>query len=409
MAVSGRKDDNVIKILLFAAGLAMGAAASAPVIEASDGAYTDKVLVTGDTTPPSGYEAEIYRAESAGGTQTLLGTTPTDYFEDTEAYPGKLYYYSARICDMNKNCTAMSESDSGFRKLSPPTHISATDNTYTDRIEVADFTGVEGATSYKIYRAETETGEKTYIGTSYHETFDDTQSHPCIEYWYFAKACAATGCSAYSSYTDTGTKKLEEPDCLASKGAFTDRIVIESESISYAARYRFYRAENYLGARTEIGTVAVPRFEDDDPAVIPGKEYVYFTQACCSNAWCSDYVYGNGHVPDGNKGYRALRAPAGITASDGRYRDSVVVSRYSGIEGATSYKIFRSDEAAGTKTLLEETADENITDRNVLPEKRYWYFVQACRGDICSDFSEADTGFASKLQGLPAVIFYLLR
>jgi fibronectin type 3 domain-containing protein len=64
-------------------------------LQASDGTYTDKVRVT--WTASSGATSyKVYRAASAAGTKTLLGSPTGTAFNDTTATPGVTYYYWVR-------------------------------------------------------------------------------------------------------------------------------------------------------------------------------------------------------------------------------------------------------------------------------------------------------------------------
>jgi predicted nucleotidyltransferase len=84
--------------------------------------------------------------------------------------------------------------------------------------------------------------------------------------------------------------------------------------------------------------------------------------------------------------------PTGVTASDGKYTDRVEVS-WNSVAGATHYEVYRSTSSDGAKTLLGSPSSSPYDDTSALMGTTYYYFVKACNGNGCSDFSSHDTGY----------------
>jgi len=105
--------------------------------------------------------------------------------------------------------SGFSSYDTGWRMLLPPTNVQATDGAYTNKVRVT-WTVSSGATSYKVYRATTETGEKLYRGASTGTYYDDTTASPGITYYYWVVAYRSTSSSGFSS-TNTGWRMLLPP------------------------------------------------------------------------------------------------------------------------------------------------------------------------------------------------------
>jgi fibronectin type 3 domain-containing protein len=97
---------------------------------------------------------------------------------------------------------------------------------------------------------------------------------------------------------------------------------------------------------------------------------------------------------DGDKSITAnfISMPTNVQASDGRYTNKVRVS-WNASSGATSYKIYRSTSAAGTKTLLGSRLETNFNDKTAIPGVTYHYWVTACKGSQCSSYSASDAGW----------------
>jgi hypothetical protein len=173
-------------------------------VQASDGTYTNKVKVSWNAS--SGATSyEVYRATSAAGTKSLLGSPTGTSFNDTTATPGVTYRYWVKACS-GANCSSYSASNTGWRKLSPPTGVTASDGTYTTKVRVS-WNAASGATSYKVYRAASATGTKSLLGSPTGTSFNDTTATPGVTYRYWVKACRSSRCSSYSA-GNFGWRKL---------------------------------------------------------------------------------------------------------------------------------------------------------------------------------------------------------
>jgi hypothetical protein len=83
-----------------------------------------------------------------------------------------------------------------------------------------------------------------------------------------------------------------------------------------------------------------------------------------------------------------------MSASDGAYLDRVEVS-WSAVNGATSYLVYRSDSLSGTKIPPNgfQTSALGGADQWEVPGFTYYYWVKACTGSVCGDFSTPETGW----------------
>jgi subtilisin family serine protease len=133
----------------------------------------------------------------------------------------------------------------------------------------------------------------------------------------------------------------------------------------------------------------------NDSTANPGTIYYYWVKACYSIS-CSDFS-----EPDsGWRGYQTIPSPEGVSASDGEFTDKVQISWYE-VGGATKYKIFRhtSDSFMNAELLAEQTTilyDDFTASNNT----NYYYWVQACNGDECSDYSISDIGYITNIHNI---------
>jgi fibronectin type 3 domain-containing protein len=172
-------------------------------VEATDCTFEDKVQITWDSVSGATYY-EVHRAESESGTKTKLGEPTSTSFDDTTVELNETYYYWVKACGTSE-CSPFSDADQGSACCDvpdAPAEVQATDGTYGDRIAVT-WDAVTGATSYRVYRADSPEGSQTEIGSPGGTSFEDTSVTPGVNYYYWVKACNECGCGDASTY-DSG-------------------------------------------------------------------------------------------------------------------------------------------------------------------------------------------------------------
>jgi fibronectin type 3 domain-containing protein len=348
-------------------------------VQASDGTFTDKTQVTW-TASLSADSYKVYRAASPTGAKTLLGGSTASPFDDTTGTPGVTYYYWVRAC-LGENCSDVGISDSGWRNLAAPADVAASDGSFLDKVQIT-WTASLGATSYQVFRAESESGTKIGPMNSATTSVDDRTGTAGITYFYWVKACRDTTCSDFSAY-DTGWRTFTAPTNLqASDGTFTDKVQVTWNAASGATSYGVYRAESAGSAKSLLGSPTGTTF--DDSSATPGFNYYYWAIACIG-ANCSDFSASD-------TGWRNLTAPANVQASNGTFTNKVQVT-WDALLDATSYSVYRADTETGAKTLLGSPAATTFDDTTTTPATNYYYWVIACNGANCSGLSAFDTGW----------------
>ena len=71
--------------------------------------------------------------------------------DDTSATPGATYYYWVKAKNTCGQESGYSDPDTGWRRLSAPANVSASDGTYGFCVQIG-WAGVEGASHYRVYR-----------------------------------------------------------------------------------------------------------------------------------------------------------------------------------------------------------------------------------------------------------------
>ena len=105
------------------------------------------------------------------------------------ASPGVRYYYRVRAKGSYAgSLTPASSYDSGVRKLTAPSDVSASDGDYYGRVHIT-WNGVAGATQYWVYRCENQLlSSCESIGQHWAPFFDDIGAIPGKQYYYRVRA-----------------------------------------------------------------------------------------------------------------------------------------------------------------------------------------------------------------------------
>ena len=240
---------------------------------ASDGKYTDRVQLNWTASGADSYD--LFRATSAGGTKIMLGSPTVNSFADNTAIPGITYYYWVKGCH-ESNCSAFSAYNTGWRKLSPPVNIKASDGTYTTKVQLT-WNTASGASIYKIYRATRLAGAKTFLASRTGTSFADTTATPGLTYFYWVRACKGTRCSLYSA-PNTGWRKLSPPTNLqASDGTYANKVEIKWSKSNGATSYKVYRSNTATSRKVLLGSTNKLIFNDTKGT--KGVTYYYWVRA----------------------------------------------------------------------------------------------------------------------------------
>jgi fibronectin type 3 domain-containing protein len=370
-----------------------------PTVTASLGSALDAVNLSWKSISNTVYY-EIYRTESFDidplSTSALAVITktrssiPTSY-KDKSVLSGKSYYYWVRAC-RNSICSSLDgKSVVGWKGLSKPTKLSATNNASLENV-VVTWSAVSGAAKYDVYRAIGINGNKEMIGSvDLNLRFEDTSALPGVTYTYWLKACVDQNCSGFSSST-TGWRSLKAPvTLLATDGSSTSSIVLTWDIVTDASSYKLYRSTSITGRKSLINTTSNSSFVDQSAE--SGPIYYYWVTSCVYKN-CSNYSAAE-------SGYRLLTSPATMTASDGKNTNYIQLS-WPKVKNATQYLVYRASSSDGEKTVIGSTSKTGFYDSGVTSGYIYSYWVTACNNGNCGVLYGTDTGWKglAKLSGL---------
>ncbi len=191
-------------------------------LTASDGGSTSACTISW-TASSGATHYRVYRHTSNdSGSATALSSwmTSTTYIDNT-ATPGVLYYYWVRAATgaSGDNASDYSSSDSGWRGLTAPAGVAASDGAHPDYVAVS-WSASQGATNYRVYRNTTNnSGGAGPLGSQWQTTlsFQDATAQAGQTYYYWVKAAATSAGERPSDYSqpDTGYAQAV-PVCVVS-------------------------------------------------------------------------------------------------------------------------------------------------------------------------------------------------
>ncbi len=359
-------------------------------VDAWDGLALDKVKIS--WSPVSGAtHYKVSRATTLGGALTALtnGWFAGTVCYDVTAIPGKSYYYQVQAATdaADSRASAYSVADEGWRLLSPPTAVAASES-FTDRVRVT-WTAPAGASYYQVLRGQAAGGGKSALsawvsGTS----FDDTNVLSGIRYYYAVVAAIDVNGLRPSSQSseDTGWRALLAPAAVtASDGTYLDRVSVDWTPVAEAGFYRVFRSTSSTGTKTALG-MWQSETNFADTAATPGVTYYYWVQSAVDVSGT-----GSGLFSPYNDGWRSLSGTF-VTASDDTFSDKVYVT-WPSLEGATYYRVYRALQPEGEWLALGSwQSATNYSDTAAQPGTSYWYTVQG---------ATSSSGARPGPQGLP--------
>ncbi len=367
----------------------------APILFTASDGVIGRIAMSWSSVPGATHY-RVYRSETPFGIRVALAGWATKlWFWDVSAIPGRTYYYFVQAAAGADGYRAgsLSAAESGWRALTPPSSVVATDGAYFGNVTIT-WQPVPNATHYRVMVSDVlGVGGTPLSDWQTALSFRDYFGAPGYPRYYTVQAAVdADGTySSAASAADSGWRKLSAPAMVvATDGELLDQVSISWEAVSGASHYQVYRSELPDGVPEEISTWSTElSFEDQE--ALPGRTYNYFVRASTNNQGGFP-----GAFSEAESGWRAMQAPALPTASDGTAFSYVGIS-WSAVPGATHYRVYRSVALDGEKTPVSNWDSKCwFRDTGATPAQTFYYFVQADSGgagERVSGFSPADTGW----------------
>ena len=346
-------------------------APTAPVVKIGNSATSGKPMLTWNAV----YGAtsyRIYRSTSKGSGYSLLGTVTTTSYTNTGAKAGTTYYYRVKACN-DAGLSPYSNVVSGKVKSvtpKPSAPVVKIGNSASSGKPQLTWNAVSGATSYKVYRATSQNGTYSLLGTVTATSYTNTGAKAGVTYYYKVKAVNAAGESAYSNIV---SGRATVTTLTMGHSSTSGKPQLTWKAVSGAASYRVYRATTKNGAYSVINTTKALTYTNTGAAL--GTTYYYKVEAlnAAGKSMGFSAIVEGKVAPVLAVGYSSVSGKPQLT--------------WKAVPGATEYQVYRSTQQNSGYSKINTTTSTSYVNTGAKAGTTYYYRIVAVKGTAASDFS----------------------
>ena len=355
-------------------------APAAPVVKLGNSATSGKPMLTWNAV----YGAtsyRIYRSTAKGSGYSLLGTVTATSYTNTGAKAGTTYYYRVKACN-DAGLSPYSNIVSGKVKSvtpKPSAPVVKIGNSASSGKPMLTWNAVSGATSYKVYRATSQNGTYSLLGTVTATSYTNTGAKAGVTYYYKVKAVNSAGESAFSNVV---SGKTTVTTLTMGHSATSGKPQLTWKAVSGAASYRVYRATTKNGAYTVINTTKALTYTNVGAAL--GTTYYYKVEAlnAAGKSMGFSAIVEGKVAPVLAVGYSSVSGKPQLT--------------WKAVPGATEYQVYRSTQQNSGYSKINTTTATSYVNTGAKANTTYYYRIVAVKGTAASDFSNIVSARPSK-------------
>ena len=346
-------------------------APAAPVVKIGNSASSGKPMLTWNAVEGA-TSYRIYRSTSKGSGYSLLGTVTATSYTNTGAKAGTTYYYRVKACN-DAGLSPYSNIVSGKVKSvtpKPSAPVVKIGNSASSGKPMLTWNAVSGATSYKVYRATSQNGTYSLLGTVTATSYTNTGAKAGTTYYYKVKAVNSAGESAYSNIV---SGKTTVTTLTMGHSASSGKPQLTWKAVSGAASYRVYRATTKNGAYSVINTTKALTYTNTGAAL--GTTYYYKVEAlnAAGKSLGFSAVVEGKVAPVLAVGYSSVSGKPQLT--------------WKAVPGATEYQVYRSTQQNSGYAKINTTTSTSYVNTGAKANTTYYYKIVAVKGTAVSDFS----------------------
>ena len=344
---------------------------AAPVVKIGNSSTSGKPMLTWNAVEGA-TSYRIYRSTSKGSGYSLLGTTTATSYTNTGAKAGTTYYYRVKACN-DAGLSPYSNIVSGQVKTvtpKPSAPVVKIGNSAASGKPMLTWNAVSGATSYKVYRATSQNGTYSLLGTVTATSYTNTGAKAGTTYWYKVKAVNSAGESAYSNVVSGQTTVTT---LTLGHSSTSGKPQLTWKAVSGAASYKVYRATTKNGAYSVINTTKALTYTNTGAAL--GTTYYYKVEALNASGKSMGFsaIVEGKVAPVLAVGYSSVSGKPQLT--------------WKAVPGATEYQVYRSTQQNSGYTKINTTTATSYVNTGAKAGTTYYYRIVAVKGTAVSDFS----------------------
>ena len=344
---------------------------TAPVVKLGNSATSGKPMLTWNAVEGA-TSYRIYRSTSKGSGYSLLGTVTATSYTNTGAKAGTTYYYRVKACN-DAGLSPYSNVVSGQSKAvtpKPSAPVVKIGHSAASGKPMLTWNAVSSATSYKVYRATSQKGTYSLLGTVTATSYTNTGAKAGVTYYYKVKAVNSAGESAYSNVV---SGKTTVTTLTMGHSASSGKPQLTWKAVSGAASYKVYRATAKNGAYTVINTTKALTYTNVGAAL--GTTYYYKVEAlnAAGKSLGFSAVVEGKVAPVLAVGYSSVSGKPQLT--------------WKAVPGATEYQVYRSTQQNSRYSKINTTTSTSYVNTGAKAGTTYYYRIVAVKGTAVSDFS----------------------
>ena len=356
-------------------------APAAPVVKLGNSATSGKPMLTWNAVEGA-TSYRIYRSTSKGSGYSLLGTVTATSYTNTGAKAGTTYYYRVKACNdagLSPYSNIVSGKVKTVAQQKPSAPVVKIGHSAASGKPMLTWNAVSGATSYKVYRATSQNGTYSLLGTVTTTSYTNTGAKAGTTYYYKVKAVNSAGESAFSNVV---SGKTTVTTLTMGHSATSGKPQLTWKAVSGAASYKVYRATAKNGAYTVINTTKALTYTNVGAAL--GTTYYYKVEALNASGKSMGFsaIVEGKVAPVLAVGYSSVSGKPQLT--------------WKAVPGATEYQVYRSTQQNSGYTKINTTTATSYVNTGAKANTTYYYKIVAVKGTAASDFSNIVNARPSK-------------
>jgi subtilisin family serine protease/fibronectin type 3 domain-containing protein len=316
---------------------------------------------------------KVYRATSQTGTYSYVGTVGTNLYSDSGLSANTSYWY--RVSSVNTTgegapSVVVSGKTLTASTIAAPTGLTAT-GVSKGQINL-NWTAVTGATKYIIYRATSQTGTYSYVGTSTTNAYSNAWLGANTTYWYKVSAVDSTGEGSQAATISGKTlaaSTIAAPTGLTATGVSKGQINLNWTAVTGATKYIIYRATSQTGTYSYVGTSTTNAYSN--AWLGANTTYWYKVSSVNTTGEGAPSVVVSGKTLAAS----TIAAPTGLTATG--VSKSQINLKWTAVTGTTKYNIYRATSQTGTYSYVGSSTTNAYSNASLGANTTYWYKVSA--------------------------------